>query len=406
MDVGERSAQRAGWGVMTPPPHESTPGAVARIDLAALRENLATATRLADGREVIAVVKADAYGHGAEVVARTLAAAHVRRLAVVSVDEAVALREAGLVAPQILILSGLQSSEQAREVAARGLSPVIHDLRGCELAEAAARKLGAPLGVQVEVDTGMSRMGVGIEAAPELLERIHASRELDLDGVFTHLARADEPDPAPSLEQLASFRELLKQLAGRGIEPGCIHAVNSAGLLAGKTLADALPEATAVRPGLMLYGVRPAAHFEAPLRAVMQLEARIVRVETVPAGTPVGYGATYRAPAPTRIATLALGYADGVACTSAGKAEVWIAGRRRKLAGRVSMDYVGVDLGPDRDDDPVRIGDPAILFGNAGRDADGIAVEEVAAWSNTIPYEPLVRVGERVERRPFGEAAP
>ncbi|MDP6981366.1 MAG: alanine racemase [Myxococcota bacterium] len=375
---------------------------VARIDLAALRENLATATRVADGREVIAVVKADAYGHGAATVARALADAHVKRLAVLSIDEAVSLREAGIVAPQILVLSGLHTREDAREVAARGLTPVLHDARGLELASEAAKKLGAPLAVQVEVDTAMARMGVARDEAVELLAHIGDARELDLDGVFTHFSRADETDLGPSLEQLREFRDVLARAGERGVAPRCIHAANSAGLLAGKTLADAFPEATAVRPGIMLYGVRPAAHFDAPLRAVMQVEARVVRVQQVPADTPVGYGATWSTREPSRIATLAIGYADGVACASAGRAQVWLAGRRRPVVGRVSMDYVGVDLGPETADDPVRPGDVAVMFGNAGRDADGIAVEEVASWSDTIPYEPLVRVGARIARQVVG----
>ena len=375
------------------------PGAVAAIDLAALRENLATAGRLADGREVIAVVKADAYGHGAVSIARVLSDARVKRLAVVTVDEAVELREAGIAAPQILVLGGLGSSDAAREAAARGLTPVVHDHRGREFAEQAARALGAPLSVQVEVDTGMSRMGVPRAEVDALLDRVAASANLDLDGVFTHLARADESDLAPSLEQLAEFRRVLAGAAEHGIEARCVHAMNSAGLLAGKALADALPEATAVRPGLMLYGVRPADHFDAPLRAVMRLEARITRIDEVPADTPVGYGATYRTREATRIATLALGYADGVACAMAGSGEVWIAGRRRPLAGRVSMDYVGVDLGPGGSQDAVHVGDVAVFFGNHGRDAEGISVEEVARWSGTIPYEPLVRVGARVVRK-------
>ncbi len=385
--------------------HENA-SAEAIIDLAALRENLATARRLAGthegtgrDREVVAVIKADAYGHGAVAAGRALADAHVKRLAVVTVEEAVELRDAGIAAPQILVLGGLQTADAAREAAARGLTPVIHDAGGCELAEQAARVLGAPLAVHVEIDTGMTRMGVPRAEAESLLARIGETRSVDLDGVFTHLSRADEPDLSPSLEQLQSFRELLAKAAAGGVEPGCIHAFNSAALLPGKALADGLPEASAVRPGLMLYGVNPAPHFDAPLRAVMRLEARILRIEEVPQGRPVGYGATYRSNRTTRIATLGLGYADGVARAMTGPAEVWFAGRRRPFAGRVSMDYVGVDLGPDAADDPVHVGDRVVLFGNAGRDAGGIAVEEVAAWSNTIAYEPLVRVGERVPRR-------
>ncbi|MCP5043633.1 MAG: alanine racemase [bacterium] len=372
------------------------------IDLAALRENFALAARLADGREVIAVVKADAYGHGAVAVGRALVSADARKLAVVNVEEAVALRDAGLAAPEILVLSGLRSAAEAREVAARGLTPVLHDEETLAFAAEAARHLGAPLGVQVEVDTGMSRMGVVPERLAAFLARLGETRGLDLDGVFTHFSRADDPDPESCFEQLRAFRAVLDGARDNGIEPRTIHVANSAGLLLGKPILDALPEATAVRPGLMLYGANPAPHLDVPLRAVMRVEARILRIQEVAAGTPVGYGATFRAAAPTRIATLALGYADGVPCAASGRAQVWIRGRRWPVVGRVSMDYIGVDIGPEAEADAVRLGDTAVLFGNAGRDVDGISVEEAAAWADTIAYEPLVRVGPRVKRRVIG----
>ncbi|MCP3919623.1 MAG: alanine racemase [bacterium] len=374
----------------------------ATIDLAALRENFALAARLADGREVIAVVKADAYGHGAVAVGRALVSADARKLAVVNVEEAVALRDAGLAAPEILVLSGLRSAAEAREVAARGLTPVLHDEETLAFAAEAARHLGAPLGVQVEVDTGMSRMGVVPERSVAFLAQLGQTRGLDLDGVFTHFSRADDPDPESCFEQLRAFRAVLDGARDNGIEPRTIHVANSAGLLLGKPILDALPEATAVRPGLMLYGVNPAPHLDVPLRAVMRLEARILRIQELAPGTPVGYGATFRAAAPTRIATLALGYADGVPCAASGRAQVWIRGRRWPVVGRVSMDYIGVDIGPEAEADAVRLGDTAVLFGNAGRDVDGISVEEAAAWADTIAYEPLVRVGPRVKRRVIG----
>ncbi len=374
----------------------------ATIDLAALRENFALAARLADGREVIAVVKADAYGHGAVAVGRALVSADAHKLAVVNVEEAVALRDAGLAAPEILVLSGLRSAAEAREVAARGLTPVLHDEETLAFAAEAARHLGAPLGVQVEVDTGMSRMGVVPERLAAFLARLGETRGLDLDGVFTHFSRADDPDPESCFEQLRAFRAVLDGARDNGIEPRTIHVANSAGLLLGKPILDALPEATAVRPGLMLYGANPAPHLDVPLRAVMRVEARILRIQEVAPGTPVGYGATFRAAAPTRIATLALGYADGVPCAASGRAQVWIRGRRWPVVGRVSMDYIGVDIGPEAEADAVRLGDTAVLFGNAGRDVDGISVEEAAAWADTIAYEPLVRVGPRVKRRVIG----
>jgi alanine racemase len=316
----------------------------ATIDHAALRQNVAQAEKLAGGRALIGVVKADAYGHGAVSVARTLVEAGCRQLAVVSVEEAVALRDAGLVAPSILVLSGLHNGAEAEEAARRSLTPVLHDEATRHLAAEASRFLGAPIAVHVEVDTGMSRMGVPPEQAVEFLAGIAAAPELDLEGVFTHFSRADEVDLEPCFEQLAVFRSVLTSARGRGANPRSIHVANSAGLLAGKPILEALPEATAVRPGLMLYGVRPAPHFEASLNPVMCLQARVVRLQDANPGQPVGYGASYRVGAKTRIATLPVGYADGVPCSSSGQGQVWIQGARYPIVGRVSMDYVGVDV--------------------------------------------------------------
>jgi len=365
----------------------------ATIDLAALAANARTARRLADGREVIAVVKADAYGHGVLPVARTLVDAGCARLAVVSVDEACRLRDGGVAVP-VLVLGGVHDRAEAAEAAARGLTPVLHDADGLgRAAEAAA--VDRPLPVQVEVDTGMRRMGVPAGEAPGLLADVAASPGLRLDGAFTHLACADEPDPAASLEQLERFRAVL---AGYGGPVPSVHAVNSAGLLAGgrggpheQAYRGALPQANAVRPGLMLYGVAPSAALGrvAPLQPVMTLRAAVVALRAVSAGEPVGYGATWRAPADTRVATLPVGYADGVARRTGGRGHVWLAGARRPIVGRVSMDYVGVDVG----DAPVRVGDEAIVFGPE------LPVEEAAAAIDTIGYELLVRVGARVPRR-------
>ncbi len=377
----------------------------ATIDLAALRENVLLACRLSAGRELIGVVKADAYGHGAVAVARGLVEAGCQQIAVVSVEEAVVLREAGVAETAILILGGLRSPAEAREAAHRHLTPVLHDDETRSFAAEAGRLIDRPIPVHVEVDTGMSRMGAPPERAVDFLAEVEATPELDLRGAFTHFSRADEADLEPCMEQLATFRAVLGSARKRGARPTSIHVANSAGLLAGGPILDALPEATAVRPGLMLYGVRPAPHFDTPLRAGMCLQARVVRLQDVAAGQPVGYGATYRARATTQIATLPLGYADGVPCSTSGKGWVWLGGRRHPIVGRVSMDYIGVDVGPPSGANRVRLGDRAVIFGNAGDDEEGISVEEAAGWAGTIPYESLVRVGRRVQRREVGRRA-
>jgi alanine racemase len=282
--------------------------------------------------------------------------------------------------------------EQAREALARGVTPVVHGERDVELLAGAASHARARASVQVELDTGMHRMGVAHEDAMAVLERIGREPSLRLTGCFTHLARADEPDLAPSYEQLARFRELLRETRRRGIAPGEVHFANSAALLVGDPLRGALPEAVAVRPGLMLYGVLPAPHLSAKLRPVMTLRSRVQTVRRVRAGEGVGYAATYRPKRDTRIATLPAGYADGVPISASNRGEVLIGARRHPIAGRVSMDSVTVDVG----DADVTPGDEAIFFGVGERGT--LRVEEAAAAADTLPYELLVRVGSRVAR--------
>jgi alanine racemase len=364
---------------------------VATIRLAAIRANFATAAKFAAGREVIAVIKADGYGHGAVPVARALVEAGCRRLAVVTVAEAAALRDAGVRNP-ILVLGGVHDAAEAGEAIARELVPVIHHAGHAQLLAARAGERGRRVPVHVEVDTGMRRMGVAPEEAPDLLAAVAADPRLALEGVYSHFAQADELDLAPSLEQTTAFRRVLAAARERGVDPSTVHMANSAGLLAGRDLADALPEAGAVRPGLMLYGVRPAPHFAADLAPAMTLSSRVVQVRRVRAGEAVGYGATHRAARETTVATLPIGYADGVPVSSSNRGRVLLGGRFAPLVGRVSMDFVTIDAG----DASVAIGDEAILFGE-GQGAR-LQVEEAAAAAETLAYALLVRVGARVPR--------
>jgi len=363
---------------------------VARIDLGALAANYALAKRLAGHRNVIAVLKADAYGHGAIPVARVLARAGCECLAVARVGEAAELRD-GAVALPLLVLGGVQDAEEARTALALGATPVVHHEGHLALLREAARRRGARATVHVEVDTGMHRLGVSPETAAGFLAGVARDPNLWLQGVFTHLARADEADLEPSLEQLRTLRRVLGEAARREVVPTIVHAVNSAGLVAGELVAKELPEASAVRPGLMLYGVEPrpgTGSRPPPLRPVMTLAARIVQLRDLQPGEAVGYGATWRAPARTRVATLAVGYADGVPWSMANRGEVLLRGRRAPIVGRVSMDLLTVDAGAG----PAAIGDEAIVFGN------GLPVEEAAARAGTLPYELLTRVGTRVPR--------
>jgi alanine racemase len=366
------------------------------IDESALAHNFGEAKRLAGGREVIAVVKAEAYGHGAVPVARRLAASGCQSFAVATVEEGAQLRGAGLAQP-ILVLGGVHDAGEADEVVARGLTPVIQHTGHVALLRKAAAERSRTLPVQVEIDTGMARMGVSPEDAPSLIESIARDRVLALDGVYSHFACADESDLAPTRRQLALVREVLAALRSRGVAPRQVHVANSAALAAGEALADAMPaEVNAVRPGLMLYGAAsaPPVADKLELRPVMSLRTRVANVRWVRRGDPVGYGATFRAKQRGRIATLPIGYADGLPWSLGNRGFVLLRGRRVPIAGRISMDVITLDVG----NSPVEIGDPVLLFGTPAGGAPPLRVEEVAEAAGTIPYELLVRVGSRVPR--------
>jgi alanine racemase len=368
--------------------------ALASVDLDALRANFAIALRWAGARALTAVVKADAYGHGARPVAAALAAAGCRRLAVVHVEEAVELREAGIEIP-ILVLGGAHGPGEAEAAIGCGAILVAHHEGHVALAAAAAARLGRRAPLHVEIDTGMRRMGTPPGRAHGLFDAIRAEPALELVGALTQLARADERDLAPTRRQLATFAAVLRGARRRGVALRDVHVFNSAGLLALPELAAAVPGAGA-RPGVLLYGVSPADHFRAPLQGVMTLRTRVVRVERVGRGTPVGYGARWRARRACWLATLAIGYADGVVRASERRGSALLRGRRVPFAGRVSMDYVTVEAG----EGPVEVGDEVILFGGAAECR--LPVEEAARAAGTIPHELLVRVGSRVRREYVG----
>ncbi|MEE3331108.1 MAG: alanine racemase [Myxococcota bacterium] len=386
---------------------EAYAGPRARIDLDAIRTNVGIARERSEGRECIAVVKADGYGHGVLPVAREVLAAGATQLAVVTPDEAAELRSGGIAAP-LLVLGGPRDADEAVAIVEAHATAVLHHEVAIRWLSDAARKVGRSANAQIEVDTGMRRMGVTEEQAPAFAERIASEAGLSLQGVFTHFARADEDSDSASIEQCERFRAVLRSLDQRGISPVHVHAANSAGLLSPSIVA-ALPEATAVRPGLMLYGVCPAArHAELGLKPAMSLRAPVVQIHAVSRGEAVGYGGTWRAERDTRVATLALGYADGLSWMAANPesgAEVWLGGARCPIAGRVSMDSVGVEIGPEGGAVAVRLGDEAVLFGPLDADEQTessgvvpISVEQAATAARTLHYELLVRVGRRVER--------
>ncbi len=342
----------------------------------------------------MAVVKADAYGHGAARVAASLDDAD--GYAVARLGEALALRAAGIDKP-ILLLEGVFSADELAQALAARIDLAVHDPSQVELLEQADASDAV---IWLQVDTGMNRLGFRPEQVLAVRARLLAARgaargaprELRL---MTHLARADETDAAPTVVQTARFDALVAEwTATAGARPS-VSIGNSAGTLRGGNTPGAPPGATQgdwIRPGIALYGASPFADRSAAelgLAPVMTLETAVIAVREVPVGEGVGYGATWRATRPSRIAILAAGYADGVPRHLPSGAPVLIGGQRAPLAGRVSMDMVAVDV---TDLPSVAVGERAVLWGA------GLPVDEVAARAGTIAYELLCGVAPRVPR--------
>jgi len=379
----------------------------AEVNLEALRHNLRVVRRAAGGARVWSVLKADAYGHGAPAVARTLERAGADGFCVALLEEAVELREAGIRAP-ILVMGGHYGSDPGayEEVVARELVPVVHDIEQvAAFARVAAegrryvdgQRAGVapgPVGVHLKVDTGMARLGVTMQALPELAARLAEYPEVRVAGLMTHLASADAPTEEQTAEQMARFEEATALLARHGVSPEIRHAANSAATLRAQARFDV------VRPGIALFGVSPEVAGRAlttELRPVMRVRTEIVAVRDVPSGAPVGYGATWRAPRASRIATLPLGYADGLSRRLAGVGAVLVRGKRAPIVGAVSMDMTMIDVtdvpGADVRDEAVVLGRQD---GPLGKDC--IGADEIAAQADTIPWEVLTSVSRRVPR--------
>jgi len=351
----------------------------AEVDLGAIAGNIQTIRHLLSRScRLMSVVKADAYGHGVVPVCRAALAAGAAWLGVATLGEGVALRLGGIDAP-ILVLGGLTSGEVA-DAAAHRLSISI---TSAEMAEIALQHVGAVPPVHLKVDTGMTRLGVFPQDAPMLLDRLLA-KGIRVEGCYTQLACADEPDHEMTRDQLARFQPIAGMVRAR-VPHALIHAANSAGALtAPHTHFDM------VRVGLAMYGLYPAPGMASrgALHPAMRLHSRVVRTARVSSGTAVSYGAAFRTTTSTTIATIACGYADGYPRLAGERGEVLIRGHRYRIAGRVCMDHLMADVG----DDPVAVGDVAQLFG------DVISADEVAAWAQTISYEILCGVGLRVPR--------
>jgi alanine racemase len=364
----------------------------AEVDLGAVRHNVAALIGLAAPAELCAVVKADGYGHGAVPVAGAAIEGGANWLAVALVEEGAELRGAAISAP-ILLLSE-PPLDALPDVVGLGLTPTIYTMAGMEAAAKAMASSGpvtGPLPVHVKVDTGMHRVGAAPNEAVQLAVAVAERPELDLQGLWTHFAVADDPGNPFTAKQSARFESVVSELAGLGIRPPFIHASNSAGVIAHPSARHHL-----VRCGIAVYGVAPSLALQgrADLKAAMTLRARVSYVKEVAAGEGVSYGLRHRVGSPSVVATVPVGYADGVPWRlGVTGGEVLIAGRRRPIAGSVTMDQILIDCG---DDGGVSAGDEVLLLGRQGDD-------EIPAWewaerAGTIAYDILCGIGARVPR--------
>jgi alanine racemase len=375
----------------------------ARINLEALRSNFLAIQRFVGGEPgrtrppgIIAVVKANAYGHGAGPVAVALERAGATMLACADIEEGIALRRGGVEVP-ILVFGALSVSD-LRGLFEFGLTPTISTPSAARAVQAAAVKARRTVGYHLKIDTGMNRLGFRHDNLRRTLPELFASPNLRPTGIYTHFATADDAASEMFGEQRVRFERSLAEIAALGIQPssGCVrHAANSAALL-----RDSRVWYDVVRPGLLLYGiVPPPLASTIALQPVMSLTSRVVAVKGLRPGEGVGYGLRHRAETPSAIAVIPAGYADGIDTRLGGRGFVLIRGRRVPVVGSVCMDMMmadvtGLDVAP---------GDEVVIIGEQGDESwQRIDAREMAAAIGTIPWEVVCRVGTRIERQ-YGE---
>ena len=362
---------------------------LATIHLHAVAHNLRELRRvLAPHVEILAVIKADGYGHGGIAVAEALSQLGVRRFGVATVQEGVLLREAGIL-EDIIVMGGILPG-QVKDLVQANLIPTLSD---ADTVHALSREVSQnlrPYPVHVEVDTGMRRLGFASKEVLPLLQSPLFSHTLVCQGLMTHLADADNPDPTFTLHQLDQFHESVSSLhAVNGPRP-CRHAANTAGIL-----WHPQAQLDMVRPGLLLYGYTPVPDRDAPvsLQPVMSLTTKIVHLKTAGKGEPVSYGDLYRTRRDSRLAILPIGYAHGYNRRLSNTGEVIIHDRRFPIVGRICMDMTVVDV---TDDPTIKPGDDVILMGKS--ENQEITAYDLANWQNSIPYEVLCNLGAKVTR--------
>ena len=368
---------------------EAIRSTVADVDLDAIASNV-EAIHTRSKAEVIAVVKADAYGHGAEAVAETCFEAGAVMVAVATIEEGLALREGGVNGPILVLLGSTESSEVAHAVA-QELVLVVWEVERARAISEAATALRRSARVHFKVDTGLTRLGAPTNEAAARYLSIASLPHLEIDGIFTHFATADDPDTSNDRAQLERFREVLGSIPDR---PRLVHAAASAGVAA----FGPVDGMNAVRTGLAIYGLHAAPHLAGalPLRPALTWRSRVHRIASVPAGTGVSYGHEYRLPRDGRIATVPVGYGDGLPRVAGKRGAVLLRGQRVPFAGRICMDLVMLDVTAI---EGAREGDDVTLIG--AQSGAKQTAEDLADACGTINYEIVTGIRRRVPRRYF-----
>jgi alanine racemase len=362
---------------------------LAVIDRAAIKSNYFKLKKsVAKNVEMLAVVKANAYGHGASEIAKTLEHAGCNFFGVAMCEEGIALREAGIKAA-VIILGGIYPN-QVRDVIEYGLTPVIFDTGTARLLDSLAGKTGKRIRVHIKIDTGMGRLGLLSYQVASFFKAMKELVNLEVDGILSHFAEADEEDKEFSKKQLNLFLNIIKAVQGLGFQPSLFHIANSAAIVKHTDSHFNL-----VRPGIMLYGAYPARHMleNINLKPAMKLVTQIVHIKQAPKGFSVSYGRKYVTKRDSIIATIPIGYGDGYPRSLSNKGAVLIRGQRAKVAGTICMDITMLDVTHIKG---VKQGDEAVLIGKQGNDK--ITVDELAEKAGTISYEILCGITGRIPR--------
>jgi len=361
---------------------------VGEVDLGALEFNYRQIRkRIPSGVKLLAVVKADAYGHGAIPVSLRLEKSGVEYLGVAIPEEGVELRKGGVKAP-ILVLGGIFGAEVDQIFRFR-LTPVIFRKDSLKILSREAEKRGRRVKVHLKVDTGMGRLGVPLNLWPDFLKEVRRFSRIDIEGILSHFSMMDEERDFTQ-DQWRAFQRAVATAQELGISSQYLHMASSATLTAFPAYSARL-----VRPGIMLYGSYPSPAFQSllPLKPVMTLKTRIHFLKRVPPGTRISYGGTFTTKRESLVATLPIGYADGYSRHLSNHGEVLIHGKRAPVVGKVCMDFIMVDV---TDIPRVSVGDEVILMGKQGKEQ--ITTEEIAEKINSISYEVLCSIGKRVPR--------